>query len=161
VVVEAPPASPLVVTEPDLLLEVLVIPLDAPAQLGLLDEVGERRVIRQGREPVFGRFLLAVRPLDEEPLLRARLMTEVIAMGRPDPDSREARRQWRVRTLSPGDDRPSLVGQRLGQIPGRKRRVMGIASYTGRRTAFSAPGLRRRGAAPGGQRVVEDWMPRM
>ena len=117
-VVEAPPASPLVVTEPDLLLEVLVVPLDAPAQLGLLDKVGKRRVIRQGREPVFGRLLLAVRPLNEQPLLGARLMPEMIAMSRPDPDSREPRREWRVCALSPGDDLPSLVGQRLGQIPG-------------------------------------------
>jgi hypothetical protein len=76
-------------------------------------------------------------------------MTEVIAMSWPDPDSREARREWRLCALSPGDDLPSLIGQRLGQIPGRERRVMGIASYTGRRTAFSAPALWRQGRRAG------------
>ena len=43
-VVEASPAAALVVTEADLLLELLVVALDAPAQLGLVDEVGERCV---------------------------------------------------------------------------------------------------------------------
>jgi hypothetical protein len=41
VVVEASPATAFVVTEADLLLELLIVPLDAPAQLGLVDEVGE------------------------------------------------------------------------------------------------------------------------
>ena len=48
VVVEAAPAAALVVAEADLLLELLVVPLDAPAQLGLVDEVVERGVVRQG-----------------------------------------------------------------------------------------------------------------
>ena len=36
---EATPAAPFVVTEPDLLLEVLIVALDAPAQLGQIDEL--------------------------------------------------------------------------------------------------------------------------
>ena len=36
--VEASPASSLVVPEPDLLVEVLMIPLDAPAQFGKIDQ---------------------------------------------------------------------------------------------------------------------------
>ena len=67
--VEASPPSAFVVTEADLLLEFLVIPLDAPAQLGLVDEVGERHILWQGREPVFGRLAFALWPLDQEPFL--------------------------------------------------------------------------------------------
>jgi hypothetical protein len=37
---EASPASAFVVTEPDFLLEFLVVPFNAPAQLGEVDEVG-------------------------------------------------------------------------------------------------------------------------
>ena len=35
---EATPAAPFVVAKPDLLLEVLIVALDAPAQLGQIDE---------------------------------------------------------------------------------------------------------------------------
>jgi hypothetical protein len=40
-VVEAAPAAALVVAEPDLLLELLVVPLDEPARLGVLDNVAK------------------------------------------------------------------------------------------------------------------------
>ncbi len=43
--VEASPAAAFVVTEADLLLELLVISLDAPAQFGQVDEVGEHHVL--------------------------------------------------------------------------------------------------------------------
>ena len=49
VVVESPPASPLEVTQPKVLLEVLVIALDAPAHLGLEHHALQRRVFGQGR----------------------------------------------------------------------------------------------------------------
>jgi hypothetical protein len=39
--VEAAPAAPFVVAEPDLLLEVLVVALDAPAQFGDVDQSAE------------------------------------------------------------------------------------------------------------------------
>ena len=69
--VEASPTSPLVMTETDLLLQVLVVPFDAPAQLGEIDQLGERGVFRQGREPVLRRLLLVLGPFDQEPFLDA------------------------------------------------------------------------------------------
>src|SRR6202051_4068217 len=41
VMVETSPAAPFIVAEPDLLLEVLVVPLDAPAHFGDVDELPE------------------------------------------------------------------------------------------------------------------------
>src|SRR5580704_13989632 len=41
---EASPCAPLVMAEADFLLEVLIITLDSPAQLGEIDEVAERHV---------------------------------------------------------------------------------------------------------------------
>jgi hypothetical protein len=38
--VESPPASALVVAKADLLLELLIVPLDAPAQLGKINDQG-------------------------------------------------------------------------------------------------------------------------
>ena len=90
---EASPAAAFIVTEPDLLLELLIVPLDAPAQLGPVDEVGERGVAWQGGEPVFGRFALALRPLDQEPFLRTRFGALVIPVRRPDAHGGKARRE--------------------------------------------------------------------
>src|SRR3954447_21376938 len=71
--VEAAPAAALVVPEPDFLLEVLVVPLDAPAQLGQVDHLLEADLLRQGRQPVLRRLRLALGPLDQQPFLRALL----------------------------------------------------------------------------------------
>src|SRR3954462_13523431 len=79
--VEAAPAAALVVPKPEFLLELLVIALDAPPELGEFDHTLEADVLWQGREPVFIGFLLAFRPLNEEPLLRAQLIAPVIAMS--------------------------------------------------------------------------------
>src|SRR5215216_925447 len=70
VMVEAAPPASFKVTQPHFLLELLIIALDAPAQLGGVDQIGGRDVLRQGREPIFGWLVLALGPLDEQPLLR-------------------------------------------------------------------------------------------
>ena len=81
-VVEAAPASPFIMAEADLLLELLVVALDPPSELGLIDEVSELGVFRQGGEPVFGRLGLILRPFDQEPFLGSRCGVPVVAMGR-------------------------------------------------------------------------------
>ena len=45
-VVKATPSAPLEVIEADLLLELLIIALNAPAQLGEIDEATEREALR-------------------------------------------------------------------------------------------------------------------
>lgn len=67
---EAKPAAPFEVPEPNFLLEFLVVALDAPTQLGKADELSEADILRQGREPAFGRLGLALGPLDEQPFRR-------------------------------------------------------------------------------------------
>ena len=57
VMMEATPAAAFIMPEPDLLLEFLIIALDAPAQLGSVDQIAECDAARQGREPVLGRLL--------------------------------------------------------------------------------------------------------
>src|SRR5207244_6104962 len=68
---EAAPATTFEMSEPDLLLEFLIVALDAPAQLGEVDQTMEGNVLRKRREPVFGRLLLALGPLDQQPFFRA------------------------------------------------------------------------------------------
>jgi hypothetical protein len=63
--VKTPPASPFEVAEAKLLFEFVVIALNAPTQLGGVDELAERNVRRKRCEPIFGRDLFALRPLDQ------------------------------------------------------------------------------------------------
>src|SRR3954451_5509136 len=80
VVMKAAPAPPLKVAQTDLLLEFLIIPLDAPAQFRQINKVPQDGVLRQGREPVLGRPLLAFRPFDQTPLLRSQGRAPVVAV---------------------------------------------------------------------------------
>src|ERR1700678_59409 len=68
--VEAAPPAPFVVPKPDLLLEFLIVALDAPAQFGQIDELREADVLWQRGEPVFGWLCFALRPFDQQPLRR-------------------------------------------------------------------------------------------
>src|SRR6516164_11004632 len=51
VMVEAPPGAALVMADADLLLEFLIVALDAPTQLGQIDQGGKRHVAVDVREP--------------------------------------------------------------------------------------------------------------
>ena len=46
---EAAPPAPLIVSKPDLLLELLIVALDTPAQLGKVDELAEADIRWQRR----------------------------------------------------------------------------------------------------------------
>src|SRR6059058_5268222 len=102
-VVEAAPAAALVVPEPQFLLELLVVALDAPSELGKFNQAREADLLGQGREPVFGGLPLAFRPLDQEPFRRARLIQPVIAMSGSHPHPCEARGEPVGYALAPRD----------------------------------------------------------
>src|SRR3954466_1222837 len=77
---EPAPAAPLIMPQSEFLLELLVVALDAPAQLGQRDEAVEGDVLGKGGEPVFRRPLLLRRPLDQQPFLRAGFAKMIVAM---------------------------------------------------------------------------------
>src|SRR5512134_411601 len=83
VVVEAAPTSSLVMVEANLLLQILEVALDPPAQLGGIDQRCHGSVGGQGREPVFGRGILALRPFDQQPFFRPWLCPPVVAVRWP------------------------------------------------------------------------------
>src|SRR5260221_5558904 len=106
---EARPATALIVAEADFLLEVVIIALDAPAQLGDVDKAAERHVLIDGCEPEFGGRGLALGPFDEQRLF-----------GEPcfAPDRRnahayagKARLQLLVSAFPPRDGAPGVLGQ--------------------------------------------------
>src|SRR5258705_11706204 len=106
---EAAPAAAFIMPEADFLLEVVIIALDAPAQLGDVDKAAERHVTVDGCEPEFGGRVLALGPFDEQRLF-----------GEPcfAPDRRnahayagKARLQLLVRAFPPRDGAPGVLGQ--------------------------------------------------
>jgi hypothetical protein len=123
---KAGPATALIVTEPDLLFQFLIVALDAPSALGGGHQILERGVGRQGGQPVFGRFGFGVGPLDQEPLLGTQLGALVIAVGRGHPHAGKARAQRRVGALAPCHHPPRRSGQGLGQLLDTDRLMIGI-----------------------------------
>ena len=78
---KATPTSPFVVAKPEFLLEVLMVPLDPPTQLG----GGHQGTAADGRgkrgEKVLGWFGFVGGPFDQAPFLGARCGTLKIAMS--------------------------------------------------------------------------------
>ena len=108
--VEAAPSSAFEMSKPDLLLEFLIVTFDAPAQFGNINKFSKRDVFRQGREPVFGRLLLALGPLDQQPFLRARFGELLVAVRRANAQAGEARGERRGGAFAPTDGLPRRLG---------------------------------------------------
>src|SRR3954464_11507807 len=138
---ETAPAAPLIVPKPKLLLEFLIVALDAPPELGEFDHAREADLLGQCREPVLGGLPLAFRPLDQEPFLRARLIQPVIAMSGSHPHPCEARGEPIGDALAPTDlgprRRPKSQRQRLH----RGRLVLAIPAHQRGWSSPARPGL--------------------
>ena len=83
--VEAAPPAPFVITKAKLLLELLIIALDPPPQFCDVDQLIKGDILGHGGKPIFGRLGFVLRPLDQQPLFRARLTQLGIAMRRSYP----------------------------------------------------------------------------
>ena len=74
---------PFVVTEPDLVFELLIVALDAPAQLGDVDEIVESEIVSwQRREPVLGRRDLALSAIRSAAILPVEVSAPIIVAMR-------------------------------------------------------------------------------
>ena len=82
-VVEAAPPAPFVIAEAEFLLQLLVIALDPPSQLGEIDQTLKADLLGQRGKPILGRLGFTFRPLDQQPLFGARLAQLNIAMRWP------------------------------------------------------------------------------
>src|SRR6266850_6430033 len=90
-VMEAAPPAPLEMIEPELILELLIVALDPPAELGEAHEGRHGRRGRQGREPILRGLRVVRGPLDQQPLFGSGVRPFLIAMGGPHAYPREAR----------------------------------------------------------------------
>ena len=99
---KATPTAPLEMRKPDLLLEFLIIALDAPAQLREIDQAIEGDVVGERRKPVFGRLDLALRPFNQQPFRRPWISALIIAMGDANAHAGKARDQRLGRAFAHG-----------------------------------------------------------
>src|SRR5450755_1522402 len=100
---EASPAPALVVTETEVLLQVLVVALDAPALMGSADQLVERRALGQRRQAILGWLVLIRGPLDEQPLLRTQPRLAGVASRVAHSNGGEAAAECGVAAFAPAD----------------------------------------------------------
>src|SRR3990172_6946560 len=100
------PTATLVVVEANLVLELLVVALDAPADHDEPYQILDRHGLGDRGEPVFRRGRLAAGPLGEQPLGIARGRAALVAMRGADPQPREARPHRSPRSLPPAHGAP-------------------------------------------------------
>jgi hypothetical protein len=67
--VEPLPGPPLEVPQANFLFEIFVVVLDPPAELGHIDQSGDRSAFREGGQPIPGGFRLTGRPFRDQPFL--------------------------------------------------------------------------------------------
>src|SRR5215203_3902149 len=146
--VEAAPAAALVVPEPEFLLELLVVAFDAPPELGEFNQALEADLLWQRREPVLGGLLLAFRPLNQEPFLRARFAQPVIAMSGSHPHPCETRGEPVGYALAPSDLSPRRLLKRQRQRLHRGWLVLAIPAHQRGRPSPARPRLGRQRCGP-------------
>src|SRR5580704_8179148 len=127
-VVEAAPPAPFIITKPELLLQLLIIALDPPSQLCDINQTFEGDILWQSGKPILGRLGFFWRPLDQQPLFGARLGQQGIAMCRPHPLPRKARREPVCSALAPRDCLPRFGRQAESEHLRRDRLMLQVAS---------------------------------
>src|SRR5262249_47489152 len=148
--VEAAPPAPFVMPEPDLLLEFLIVALDAPTQFGDVDQITVGDFCRKRREPVFDRFFLALRPLDQQPFFRPALAALEVAPCGTNAHARKAGGQVPGSTFPPCDRAPSALGQAERELLDRDRLMLGVAPQELGWSSAARPGLGRQRLLAGG-----------
>src|SRR5665213_4514814 len=136
---QAAPSTPFKMAKYHLLLKVLIVALDAPAQLGEIDQAFEGHRFWNVREPVFDLFILALGPLDQQPFFRAAVGEIVIAMGDTYAYPSKAPGQRLTRTFAPRNRAPGLCRQAERELLDRDRPMLAITPYQLWRTSAARP----------------------
>src|SRR5262245_57023405 len=112
--VEARPSTPLVVPEPDFLLELLIIALDSPSQFREIDKSAEGHVLINSGEPIFRGLGLSDGPFDQQRFFAS--CASAPHRRSAHPNAGKARAKPIVRSLPPSDRVPSMVRQLERQL---------------------------------------------
>src|SRR5260370_35033018 len=136
---QATPPSPLIVTKPEFLLEILIVPLDPPAQLGGVYQGTAADVRGQRGQKVFRRLGFVRGPFDQAPFLGSGRGAVIIAMRGPDTHGGEARGEPGAAPLPPGDTPRECFGKVQRQLLGRDRLMPVSTTHRGRPTTPPPP----------------------
>src|SRR5262249_38276150 len=139
VMVEAAPSPSFKMSQPDLLLEFLIVAFDPPSQLGNVDELTECDVFRKRRQPIFDRLLLAFGPFNQQPLLRPTVGEPVIPMRDTNAHTGKSRGQFLPRGFLPYDRAPGTLWQGQCKLLDRGRLVLVIAAQQLRWSPMTRP----------------------
>ena len=157
VMVKTAPTPSFIVTQPQLLLQFLIIAFDDPAVFSYFHQRLQRGLLRHRGEPVFGGLQFFLRPFDQEPFFRIWLGALVIAMRRAHADCGEAGVQSLLTALAPTKLLPGRRRQAEGQLLYRNGLMVRIALGGAPRPGFRAGA--GKGCCPGSQTVALDSMP--
>src|SRR5260370_11736946 len=125
-VMEAAASAPFIMPKSDLLLELLIIAFDAPAQFGDVDQIAEGDIFCKGRKPVVDRLVLVLGPLDQQPLFHL-VFAGRVTMRNANAQARKARGQPVGRAFPPLDRVPSLRTQAQGNLLDRDQIALAAA----------------------------------
>ena len=142
-VMEATPSTPLVVSQAEVLFEVLIVPFDPPTQLGRLDQVFDRGLGWHGRKPILGRLGRIFRPFDHQPLLWPWFGSIIVSGSRSQTYGGKAGREIHVGAFAPLHGVPCVGVELLGESFHRHRLFVGAAPNQGGWSPLAAPRLRR------------------
>src|SRR5260370_4352406 len=128
--VKATPSPTFKMPETDFLLELMIVALNAPTQLGEVDQTVEGDVLGKRRQPVLGRLVLVLGPLDQQPFFRARLVAPLVTPRGTHAHPREARGHGFRRTFSPFARPPDPLVPADRTVFDRDRPMPGAALQT-------------------------------
>src|SRR6266481_1074572 len=131
------------VTQSKFLLQFLVVALDAPTQLRRTHQLAHAARRREVGEPVLGRLLLCLGPLDQQPLFVARLAALVVPMCDADAQGGEAGMHRAASSFAPTHAAQVARTQTQGQFFDRKRLMSLIPPEQFRWTSHDATHLGR------------------
>src|SRR5207247_11315861 len=123
----------------ELVLQFLVIALDAPTQFRQAHQLRQRRLGRHRGKPELGRRRFVAGPFDEQPLLGVRLVAVLITVGRADANTGKPRTHPATGTLPPGNSAPSVSGQPRRQFGDGDLPMTRTDAYSRVRTTTTPP----------------------
>src|SRR5260370_30398175 len=97
------PASAFIVSQTQLLLQLLIVALDDPAVFRHLDQRFGLGFWRQRRYPIFAGFGFPPRPLDQQPFFRMRLRSFVVPSRTAHSHRGKTRSRLPLRPFAPTD----------------------------------------------------------
>src|ERR1700687_5627569 len=97
--VKTSPAATFVMSQSQLLLQLLVVAFDNPTVFRSFHQLSQCGTDRESRKPVLGRFALSLRPFDQQPFFVTRFASPIVPMSRSHSQGRKTGAQFLLRPV--------------------------------------------------------------